>query len=148
MRKAIQIKASILLSIFSLFLVHQIVPHLHHEHLSDNTVAHSHVESYHGHKHEEPSNKEDKKSELQFLEFFIKMHSHGKSDIFEHLQNYIVVKKQKTLDIEVLVSNAFIKNLKQQNIGFKNKIQSYNAPELKHNSHLIKLDLRGPPFFS
>ena len=146
MFKTKEIKAGFLLAIFSLLLIHQILPHQHHEHQSHKTIAHNHIESAHGHKHEhEHSNEENKSSDSHFLDIFLKIHSHGASGAPEYVQTYPVVKKLKTLDLEVLASNTIINNLDLLCFEIENKLQLYSIPDVSYSSHLVRPELRGPP---
>ncbi|WP_029036161.1 hypothetical protein [Salinimicrobium xinjiangense] len=142
-----QIKASILLGLFSLLLLHQTIPHIHHEHQEKNEnrlVKHSHGNSHgHEHKHENERNPKNSKSLLSIL---LATHSHGGSSteipVVEESIQHILLKKVKT------------ESSSPQDFLLKNKLPEVKAAELQRNyqpppdylhSYLAFLSLRGPP---
>ena len=73
MQKHKNIKALFFLGIFSMLLMHQVVPHWHHQHQEEHqhsAVAHSHN---HEHHHETPEKDNSKKG---FFDWFVEMHVH------------------------------------------------------------------------
>ena len=74
MQKHNHIIAIFFLGIFSVFLLHQIVPHLHHQHEdSRSQKAILHADS-HDHHHDTPEKEDNSKN--GFLDFFLGMHVH------------------------------------------------------------------------
>lgn len=71
----LQIKASLLLGLFSLMILHQTIPHLHHE----NQEKHSHKTAEHGHTHEHQHQKDKSEDSIDLFAILLAMHSHGNS---------------------------------------------------------------------
>ena len=147
MRKGIQIKALFLVGIFSLILVHQAVPHHHHDsdHHSHDSIAHSHTELDHRHHHEH-QDKEEISFNKNLLNRLIEFHSCGTTPTLEHLPNHIIVKKQKSIDLKIVPSIAIISNIELRDFKSNNKLQLYSSPDIAYEAHLVRPELRGPPF--
>lgn len=139
MQKHKHIKAFFFLGIFSILLLHQVVPHLHH--LTD--TEHTHLADTHSDNHQHDDAKKEN-SEKGFLDLFLEMHVHSPAS------NEIVVTQQSSLkqvkvkkDVKQAVSllpfNRFI------NVENGDDIRVYYPPSNYFNSYLNTLGSRGPP---
>ncbi len=142
MRKYNQIKALFFLGIFSMLLLHQVIPHLHHQHED----SHSHTTTVHNddhHHHDAPE--KDGNSKKGFIDFFLEMHTHSMviNDnivvLKETVTNQKVVKKYITNPISPNYSIVYI------DYGDVEKPLIYQPPNNYFNPYLTFLDLRGPP---
>jgi zinc transporter ZupT len=142
MQKYNHIKALFFLGIFSLMLLHQVLPHLHHQH----EVEHSHkavANSYsHSHNHDIPEKESSKKG---FLDLFLEVHIHSV------VANEIVVTRNssfKQLNVKKDVKTSIFLNRYSISINYDDKaekITGYHPPNTYFNSYLSSLDTRGPP---
>lgn len=132
----------LLLSIFSIAQLHDIIPHLHHDHhndVVDTTLTHHHYDNYH-----EKSFKDVHNYEItsEFIAHFFDSHSHQDAP-HEHivLTNDIKVQSkskndlvQTNFDYKVIVPEEERKPISQG---------VYKA--LYSKSYLSSFSLRGPP---
>ena len=140
MQKHNIIKALFFLGIFSLFLLHQIVPHLHHQYES----KHSHndeVQSDHHHHHIIEKEIYTK----GFLHLFLEAHEHSLVSC-----EVILVQKNsvKQLNVKKDVKTSIFLNRFSISINYDDeaeKIKVYQPPNNYFNAYLLSLDLRGPP---
>lgn len=140
MQKHTHIKALFFLGIFSMLLLHQVVPHLHHQH----EVKHTHQDVAHGdshHHHHIPEKESPKKG---FLDLFLDMHVHSvvSSEIlltYESSVNQLNVKKNVDITFSFNHYNLFV------NYDEVEKESVYHPPNNYFNPYLTFLDLRGPP---
>jgi len=143
MRKYNHIKALFFLGIFSMFLVHQIVPHLHHQHEG----SHSHKEITHAdsheHHHDTPEKEDNSKS--GFLDLFLGMHVHvAVSDeipVIRELTKKLRVVDNVDSDIQAINSYILLKEYQEVE-----KPSVYHPPNNYFNPYTANLDLRGPPY--
>ncbi|MBN4085176.1 hypothetical protein JYT89_02405 [Flavobacteriaceae bacterium AH-315-B10] len=142
MQKHIHIIALFFLGIFSMFLLHQVVPHLHHQHED----SHSHVAIAHNddNHHRDTPEKNDN-SKKGFIDFFLAMHTHS-IVVYDNIvvlkktiTNQIVVKKDITKQIFPSYSIVYI------DYEDVEKPHIYQPPNSYFNPYQIYLDLRGPP---
>ena len=141
MQKHNHIKALFFLGIFSLFLLHQAVPHLHHEHEVEHmnkAVAHSDTHSHH---HDVPEKESPNKG---FFDMFLEMHMHSVVSneillIRESSIKQLKVKKDLGTPVSVVHSNISIY------YDEADKVEVYHPPNAYFNPYLSSLDLRGPP---
>lgn len=142
MQKHKHIKAFFFLGIFSMLLLHQMLPHWHHEHEVEHThnaVAHSNTHSHHH--HDVPETESPKKG---FLDLFLEIHVHSIVSneillIYENSFKQRVVKK----DIRTPVSVEY--HYCSLNYDEAEKIKVYHPPNRYFNPYLSSLDSRGPP---
>ena len=141
MEKHNLIKALFFLGIFSLLLLHQVVPHWHYQHEVEHThkaVAHS---DNHSHHHDVP---EKESSNKGLLDLFLEMHVHS------------VVSNEVVLTHESSVKQFKVKKDVKTPISFKHysisvnydeveKVAVYHPPNIYFNQYLSSLDSRGPP---
>ncbi|MDE1207647.1 hypothetical protein [Tenacibaculum larymnensis] len=146
MRRAIQIKASFLLAIFSLILVHQSIPHYHHEHQSDGEIAnHHHSDTTHEHHHNHSDEQDKAVVTKSILNAFLEFHSHGNTLVKDHLPSYTILKKQKSFDVELASIPILDDNFGYVDVQKKNKLPLYTPPDIVYKTYLAGLELRGPP---
>lgn len=145
MQKHKNIKALFFLGIFSMLLIHQIVPHLHHQHQDahQDDVAHhhnNHDEHDHHHHHED----EEDSPQKGFIDWLLETHTHTNTTmnvlVLEHTTfKEIVVQKEigKTFFLKTIhiVSRDADINLQEW----------YHPPDNFQNSYIPNLTLRGPP---
>ena len=143
MQKRIKIKASLLLGIFSLLILHQIVPHQHHDHESQNEVAHNHEAVVHGHNHDHDDNHKKESTKSLLLDFFLEIHSHGNSNASYTYANTII-KKQKSVDLNVLKAKIEVEYIAIVDYQLISKIL-YASVITPYNASLVRPELRGPP---
>ena len=141
MHKHNHIKALFFLGIFSMLLVHQIVPHLHHEHDADhshNAFAHS---DSHSHHHDVPEEENPKKGLLDLL---LEMHAHSvvPNEILLTYESDIKLLKVKKDISKSAPNRRYSSSIKyEENLN----IRVYHPPDRNFNPYLSSLDLRGPP---
>ncbi len=141
MQKHNHIKALFFLGIFSMLLLHQVLPHWHHEHdveHTQKTVAHSDTHSHH---HDVP----EKESPIKgFLDMFLEMHVHSVVAneillIHESSIKQLVVKKVLSTPVSVVHSNISL------NYDDAERIKVYHPPNNYFKAYLSSPDSRGPP---
>ena len=141
MQKHNHIKALFFLGIFSLLLVHQIVPHLHHQHEIEHThEAVSHSDS-HSHHHDVPEIKDSKKD---LFDLFLEAHIHSLvSNEILLLQNSSVkqFKVKKNVKTFISVNHYYI----SLNYDETEMVSVYQPPNIYFDSYLSSFDSRGPP---
>ena len=141
MQKNNHIKALFFLGIFAMLLLHQVLPHWHHEHEVEHThnaVAHS---VNHSHHHDVPEQKSPNKG---FLDLFLEMHMH-----YAVFNEILLIQKSsvKQLDVkkDINTSVSFAHYNISINYEEAEKIKVYHPPNNYFNSYLSSLDSRGPP---
>jgi zinc transporter ZupT len=144
MQKHNHIKALFFLGIFSLLLLHQVVPHLHHQHdveHSHKAVSNSNSDS-HSHHHDVP---EKESSNKGLLDLFLEVHIHSV------VANEIVVTQNssvKQLKLKKDVKTSIFLNRYSISINYDDeaeKITVYHPPNIYFHQYLSSLDTRGPP---
>ncbi|OBX27132.1 hypothetical protein LX77_00480 [Gelidibacter algens] len=139
MQKHNHIKALLFLGIFSLFLLHQIVPHLHHQH----EVEHSHKAVAHSesHSHDVPEKESPKKG---LLDLFLEVHIHtvGSNEVLVTHESSV-----KHLKFKRNVNTSIYVNHYSLSIDYDEaeKVAVYQPPNTYFNPYLSCLDSRGPP---
>lgn len=145
MQKHNHIKALFFLGIFSLMLLHQVVPHLHHQHEVEHThKAVDHTDNHsHSHNHDVPEKESSKKG---FLDLFLEVHIHSV------VANEIVVSHEcnvKQLKVKKDVKTSVFLNRYSISIHYNDepeKVSVYHPPNDYFNSYLSSLNSRGPPY--
>jgi len=141
MQKFIHIKALFVLGIFSLLLLHQVLPHSHHQHEvehSHKVVAHS---DSHSHHHDIPE-KEDSKKGL--LDLFLELHIHtviSNEILVTHESSIKQFKVKKDVNTPISVNYYSIPITYDE----AEKVTEYHPPKIYFNPYLSSLDSRGPP---
>ena len=141
MQKNKQIKALFFLGIFSLLMLHQVFPHLHHQH-EERKVTIAQAEDYHHHHHDTPEKEEDLKKD--FIDLFIGMHIHISitdeipviRNVINHYSNdeNLALKQPPSIFFEI---GRDYREFERPPI--------YNPPNNYFNPYLSSLDSRGPP---
>ncbi|SKB74504.1 hypothetical protein [Maribacter arcticus] len=145
MQKANKIAAFFFLGLFSLMILHQAFPHLHHQHAD----SHSHTNIAHSseHHHHDDSSQEEKEEDSPYglLGFVMDMHIHSTvaSDLVLLERN--TIEKQTIVDKDVAKSTVDIKGVFSIKYRQNSKPSVYHPPNKYFNSYLSSLDSRGPP---
>lgn len=141
MQKHNHIKVIFFIGIFSMFLLHQVVPHLHHQH--QDSHSHNSVALNNDHDHHHAPEKEDN-PKSGFIDFFLTMHVHSS------VSNEILITKENVVKQTVVRKNIIQPfspnyNIVYNDYGEVDKRSIYHPPKNYFNLYLICLDLRGPP---
>lgn len=141
MQKHNHIKALFFLGIFSLLLLHQVVPHLHHQH----AVEHSHEVVVHNdshcHHHDVPEKETSKKG---LLDLFLEVHIHSviaNGIIVTHQSSIKHLNVKKDVKSPISVNDYSI----SRNYDKAEKVTGYHPHNIYFNQFLSSLDSRGPP---
>ena len=142
MQKPNKIAAFFFLGLFSLMMLHQVFPHLHHQHED----SHSHSDIAHtGEHHHHDDDSHDEESPYGFLGLFMDMHVHST------VSSDIVLLERKTIEQQTVVEKDVAKSsFETQNIFLidyrhNSKSPVYHPPNKHFNPYLSSLDSRGPP---
>jgi len=138
MSKHLKIKALFFLGIFSVILLHQVIPHQHHEHHGED----EHCEFSYHHNQDHAESKDDHASK-GFLHWFLASHLHTNSiaDVFGPEQLAKMVSSEKELaQIFPCAEEGFV----YFEISTKNKTWCYFQDKLP-DLHAPNPALRGPP---
>ena len=141
MQKHNNIKALFFLGIFSMLLLHQVLPHWHHEHEVEHThkaVAHSDTHSHH---HDVPEKESPNKG---FLDLFLEMHVHSVVSN-EILLTHEIRIKQLEVKKDISTPVSIVHYYSSINYDEAEKIKVYHPPNNYFNAYLSSLDSRGPP---
>jgi len=144
MQKPNKIAAFFFLGLFSLMMLHQVLPHLHHQH--EETHSHSDIAHTGEHHHHDDGSHGKEESPYGFFGFFMDMHVHST------VSSDIVVLKRNTVEQQTTVDDNIVKAVSDfQEFYVVDKRQNakppiYQPPSYYFNSYLSSLDLRGPPF--
>ena len=141
MQKHNHIKALFFLGVFSMLLLHQILPHWHHQHEVEHThktVAHS---DSHSHHHDIP---EKENTEKGFLDLFLEMHAHSV------VSNEIILTQESSIkQLDVKKDVITLISVYHYSVSIKHdeaaKASVYHPPNNYFNPYLSSLDSRGPP---
>ncbi|MFC4097446.1 hypothetical protein [Euzebyella saccharophila] len=143
MQKANKISAYFFLGIFSLMMLHQAFPHVHHQH--ENSHSHSDFAHTGEHHHHDDSSDEDEESPFGFFGFLMGMHVHST------VSSDIVVLKRNTVEQQTLVDKDVVKSASEVRRPFliddgqNGERPLYHPPNTYFNPYLSNPDLRGPP---
>ena len=142
MQKYNHIKALFFLGIFSLMLLHQVLPHLHHQH----EVEHSHKavtnSDIHSHNHDVPEKESSKKG---LLDLFLEAHIHSvvaNEILVTHESSVKQLKVKKDVKISIFL-NRYSISIKYDDES--EKVSVYRPPNTYFNRYLSSLDSRRPP---
>ena len=141
MQKNNNIKAFFFLGVFSMLLLHQVLPHWHHEDEIEHThngIEHNATFSHHHHDSEKQS------PLIGFIDLFLEMHVHSvmSNDILLTYQSSV-----KQLEAKKNINTAIY------DYHYSSSISEYDAPITRvyhppntyYNPYLSSLDSRGPP---
>jgi len=141
MQKHKHIKALFFLGIFSMLLMHQVLPHWHLEDEVEHThsaITGSDTHSHHHHNSEKPS------PLIDFLDLFLEMHVHSVMSN-DMLLTYQSIVKQLEAKKNISAPVYVIRNCNSINYDEAQNIWFYHPPKWYFNPYLYSLDLRGPP---
>jgi hypothetical protein len=142
MQKNNHIKALFFLGIFSLLLLHQVVPHWHHQ----NEVEHSHKAVAHSesHSHHNDTDKKDS-TKNEFLDLFLDIHVHSiaSNEVLLTQENSInQIKVKRAVNIRTFIDSY---NIPLNYDDKAEKISLYHPPNNYFNKYRSSHHLRGPP---
>lgn len=141
MQKHQNIKALFFLGVFSMLLMHQVVPHWHHQHQEvhqHSELAHSHN---HEHHHENPKKDTSKKG---FFDWFVEMHVHTNATADVLVLKQTTVKKITVEKESVKTLLPQTENLALIDVDTSNK-RWCHPPDKLQNTYFPNCSLRGPP---
>lgn len=142
MQRYKKIAAISFLSIFSMYLLHQVLPHVHHDHESAEHITispeHSHDSEDHHH-HDEDANED-----FDLLGFLIGTHAHSvQADNI--LVAKSIVKQQSTSKIVVVAATSQTGSLSNRVRDLAEQIFWQDPPDPTKTPYLSSGSLRGPP---
>lgn len=141
MQLANQIKAFFFLGIFSMLLLHQVFPHLHHE---KENAKHEIAQTDHGHSHDHDHDK-DQDEKNGFFSFLFSTHTHlSNSSEVLIVENTVSDYHNKSEISKALDKSYYLKSLFTI-YREPEKSLVYQPPNLYFNPYLSNLSLRGPP---
>lgn len=143
MQKSNKIAAFFFLGLFGLMMLHQVFPHLHHQH--EDLHSHSDIAHNDEHHHHENDSEDDENSSYGFLGFVMDSHVHStvSSDVLVLKRN--TVKQQTNIDKDVVKASFGIQQIFLLDSRQNSKPPIYHPPNNYFNPYLSYLDLRGPP---
>jgi len=141
MQKHHNIKALFFLGIFSMLLLHQVLPHWHHENEVEhthNTIEHNDTLIHHHH------NSDTQSPLIGFIDLFLEMHVHSV------MSNDILLTDQsgvKQLEAKKNINAAIYDYHYSSSISEYEDpiIRIYHPPNNYYNTYLSSSDSRGPP---
>ena len=141
MQKHKHIKALFFLGIFSMLLLHQVLPHWHHEDVVKHTHSAISDSNTHSHHH---NHSEIQSPLIGFLDLFLEMHVHSvmSTDMLITFQSSVKqfeAKKNINAAIYEDYYSSVISNDETLTLG------NYHPTTTYFNSYLSSLDSRGPP---
>lgn len=145
MQRYKNIPAVIFLSIFSVFMLHKVLPHVHHQH-GDFQSTIEHAEHHHHHDHDHNHQRgQDEEHNKNFLGFLLKIHTHTyHSNTFFNLRNIVKhnFKVEEFPNYPLFESSIFAIG------GDRCYVQliTHYSQDLRPNVYLSARSLRGPPF--
>ena len=143
MQKPIKIAAFFFLVLFSLMMLHQVFPHLHHQH--EDSHSHSDIAHTGEHHHHDDSSQEKEDSPYGFFGFVMDMHTHftvsGEVVLFERN----TIEQQTVVEKDVAKSSFETQNIFSIDYRQNSKPPVYHPPNKHFNPYLSSLDSRGPP---
>jgi hypothetical protein len=124
-------------------MMHQVLPHVHHEHIEVEPIAE--VENHrHHHNNDHHHRHEAKKKAFDFLGFLLAYHAHN-IDVNTILSTKIVVNKRvASLSFQVDLLPV-LETLIQVDIYKKQCFYGHAPPDIDKNLFRATISLRGPP---
>ena len=138
-----KIPAVFFLSIYGMFMLHQVLPHVHHEH-HEFEPAITKIDHHHGHEMDHHHHDAEADDGFDFLGFLLGNHSHN-IDVNTvptaiHFVSQKVVGKWFSFEITLVLLTRFL---------FQNDEKIYSLghapPDLGEDTYLSVTYLRGPP---
>lgn len=134
-----KIAAISFLSTFSMYLLHQVLPHVHHEqgsaeHISISDSEHAHDHDHHHH--------HDSSEGFDLLGFLFGTHAHT-----VQVDNILVAKSisKQQASVKVVVAADVAYNIKISNRVPEEQVIWQHPPDPTKSPHLTSVSLRGPP---
>lgn len=140
MRTFSKIIARFLLSMFCFFMLHQLVPHSHHQHEVEVLSDH-HADDHEGTAHEHHS---DEKSPLDFLSILFANHAHSQQ-LADHSYSQVQSSENHIAKSKEQKKSSELTYLSVKGVSPPLKV---NVPELLgtiKNIYFFTTSLRGPP---
>ena len=141
-----KISSIFFLSIFSIFLLHQVLPHVHHEHEGFNdSITQAEVQSHghdHDHHHDNDNEENDDKS-FDLLGFLLGNHAHSQIDLLLVVKSSVYKCSLNNYNSEYLLSNILV--FMAQNWTYKEYLFSDQPPDLLCTPYLSTPLLRANP---
>ena len=129
-------------------MLHQVVPHVHHEHLPEESASkvvadHHHHGGTHQHSHDNPKDEEDDKSEPKdFWGFLLGNHTHGyHAEFNQRKTEHDLRRKAYSKDMPLEHSSTAQVDRYEDPPPLLGK----HPPNPNYRVHLSSLALRGPP---
>ncbi|MEQ8878433.1 MAG: hypothetical protein RLQ12_02325 [Cyclobacteriaceae bacterium] len=141
MQRFRKIAAISFLSIFSLYLLHQLLPHVHHEHGSAEHISIMKAKTEHTHDHHHHHDDDDSSEGFDLLGFLFGTHAHT-----VQVDNILVAKKisKQQVSAKVLVFNVAYE-IKISVGEPEEQIIWQHPPDPTKSPHRTSVSLRGPP---
>ncbi|MEP0984112.1 hypothetical protein [Ekhidna sp.] len=138
-----KIAAISFLSIFSMYLLHQVLPHVHHEHGSAEHISITETKAEHSHDHDHHHHDDDDDSSEGFdlLGFLFGTHAHT-----VQVDNILVAKSisKQQVSVKVVVADVAYE-IKISEREPEEQILWQHPPDPTKSPHLTSVSLRGPP---
>ncbi|MEQ8551760.1 MAG: hypothetical protein RIC06_04180 [Cyclobacteriaceae bacterium] len=136
-----KIAAISFLSIFSMYLLHQVLPHVHHEHGSAERISIIDTEHAHHNDHHHHHDDDDSREGFDFLGFLLGTHAHTVQ--IDHILVTKSISKQQ-VSAKVLVFDVACE-IKISDGEWEEQVIWHHPPDPTKSPHLISASLRGPP---
>ena len=143
MQKYNQLKALLFLGIFSLLLLHQLIPHLHHHHDVEHThkaVAHS---DDHSHTHDDGPEKDNSNKGL--FDLFMEIHVHSvlsNEFLLTHYNSAKELNSKRNVERPIIVDGSSLFEFYDDE---NEKLTINHPPNFYIKTYLTSLVSRGPP---
>lgn len=144
MQRYKKIAAISFLSIFSMYLLHQVLPHVHHDHeIAEQVTVSEHSHDSDHHHHDEDAN-DNTNEDFDLLGLLFGTHAHS-----VQANNIIVtknvVKKQSTVRIVTVAAITQLDSLLDSTCDREEQVLWQHPPDLPKTPYLASGSLRGPP---
>jgi len=146
MQRYKKIVAFSFLSIFSMYLLHQVLPHVHHDHESAEQITVSQSEHSHDnehHHHDEESN-ENSYEDFDLLGFLLGTHAHS-APADNALVAKRIVKQQSSVKIVAIVATDQTESLSNSVGVWEEQTLWQDPPDPTKTPYLSSGSLRAPP---
>jgi ABC-type nickel/cobalt efflux system permease component RcnA len=143
-----QIIASLMIVIMSIMMIHNAIPHIHHNH--EATAINTHDDSHHSHdnghhhSHSKDKKRDNKKSNENISFFDFDNHEHTVH--LHYFEDYLLNKSKKNETNNQLILLSFI-SLNEYNYSSNYKLDEYSPPRFRfpESPPTYSFSLRGPP---
>lgn len=136
-----KIGSILILSIFSGYLLHKLLPHVHHEHGSTQLASIATTEHSHAHDHHHHHDDDDTSEGFDLLGFLLGAHTHT-----VQVDNMLVAKRhfKQQVTAKVFITNVLFTN-ELWDIEAEGQVVWQHPPDPTKSPHLASISLRGPP---